>query len=676
MSFVAALGLLVGVLAFLPYLAHRLRRERADERRFAFTEFVPPLPPKARRRSMLEDRALFAVRALSVLAIALLAATPLVRCDRIALSRRDGASVALAIVLDDSLSMRVRPGGGTSASRFAEAKAAALTLVRQTQDGDSLTLLAGGFPARRILAPTTDRAVFEDALEALTESDRATDLEGAIALAKSSLAGLPQIDKRTLVFSDRADGNPDGPELGKDDETISFPLPQLAGEVPNCAVLSASRQLSQVKARLRCGGGGTLDGRTVSLRSGERTLVTVPAGNGTVAEVVVPIAAAAAGETDLEVTLDDKDVLRADDHAPAEGGSGQALLGIVSARRDESLATGGSPVVERALAALRLPLELRPLPLLPDSVDDLSAFAGMVLDDPSGLTPEERVGLQRYLADGRTLLLALGPRAHSAPLGATFEPILAGRVSYKPSPVAGADPSSLVGPLAESKDGFSDLALQGRATLEDRDLRDFDVLAKFQDGAPLVLRKTVGRGVVWVVTLPFSLDESDFPLRPGFLDLLQEFAEGARERGSFHRTHPGEAWFLRGATRVRGTDPLGKPIVARNEPGGVVVDPALIGRYRIVVEGPAQAGDAPKNATEERPETMGTLVDPRELDLRPRAAVAALDRARQSGSAPRIDVSWAVALVVLGLMVAELALRVVLGRRNDAAARELVEGAS
>lgn len=671
MSFVTALGLCVGLLALLPYLAHRLRRERADERKFAFTEFVPPLPPKARRRSMLEDRALFAIRALAVLSIAVLAATPLVRCDRLSLSRRDGASVALAIVLDDSLSMRVQTAGkGTS--RFAEAKAAALTLVRQTQDGDSLTLLAAGFPARRILAPTTDRAVFEDALAAMTESDRATDLEGALALAKSSLSGLPQIDKRTLVFSDRADGNPEGAELGKDDESISFPLPQIAGEVPNCTVLSASRQLSQVKAHLRCGGGATLDGRKVSLHDKDRTLVTQPAGNGTSAEVTLPVSDSGVGA--LEVMLDQKDVLPADDHAPAEGGSGQALLGIVSARRDESLATGGSPVVERALAALRLPLELRPLPLLPDSADDLAAYAGMVLDDPLGLTPEERVGLQRYLASGHTLLLSLGPRAHSAPLGSTFEPLFSGRVTYKPSPVAGADPASLVGPLAESKEGFADLAMQGRATLEERDVRDFEVLAKFQDGAPLVLRKTVGRGVVWVVTLPFSLDESDLPLRPGFLDLLQEFAEGARERGSLHRTHPGEAWFLRGATRVQGTDPLGRPIVTRTEANGIVVDPPLIGRYSILVDDSSPA-DPTNPKSDARPETVGTLVDPRELDLRPRAAVAALDRARQAGTAPRVDISWAVALIVLFLMVAELVLRAVLGRRNEEAAAR-IEGAT
>ena len=112
-----------------------------------------------------------------------------------------------------------------------------------------------------------------------------------------------------------------------------------------------------------------------------------------------------------------------------------------------------------------------------------------------------------------------------------------------------------------------------------------------------------------------------------------------------------------------------------------MIDPALIGRYEIIASGQpkvdAQRGAKPDDGAEpeDHPETMGTLVDPRELDLRPRAAVAALNRARQAGTAPRIDVSWAVALCVLGLMVAELVLRVVFGRRTELAAAE-AEGAA
>src|SRR5580692_7451305 len=132
MHFVYALALAVAVLVAAPYFAHRLRRRRGEERLFAAARLVPPAPPRARRRSRLEDRALFATRAFAVLALAMLGASPLVRCSRLALQRSSGASVAIALVVDDSMSMRVRDAApasgqtglalGDAASRFDRAR--------------------------------------------------------------------------------------------------------------------------------------------------------------------------------------------------------------------------------------------------------------------------------------------------------------------------------------------------------------------------------------------------------------------------------------------------------------------------------------------------------------------------------------------------------------------------
>jgi hypothetical protein len=114
MSFLTLSALGIALLVGAPVLAHLLRRRRAEERPFPAARLVPPTLPAARRRSMLEDRALFSVRALAVLGLALLGATPFIRCSRLAIARRSGASVALAVVLDDSLSMRAKlPSGKT-----------------------------------------------------------------------------------------------------------------------------------------------------------------------------------------------------------------------------------------------------------------------------------------------------------------------------------------------------------------------------------------------------------------------------------------------------------------------------------------------------------------------------------------------------------------------------------
>src|SRR5262249_27094046 len=105
MSFLTALALGLAVLVIAPTLAHLLRRGRAQEQDFPPTRLVPLAKATTRERSKLEDRGLLLLRALLIIALSILGAGPLVRCSRVALGRSGGASVALAIVVDDSASM-------------------------------------------------------------------------------------------------------------------------------------------------------------------------------------------------------------------------------------------------------------------------------------------------------------------------------------------------------------------------------------------------------------------------------------------------------------------------------------------------------------------------------------------------------------------------------------------
>jgi hypothetical protein len=153
MSFLTGSALAIALLVVAPLLAHLLRRRQAEEQLFPPARLVPPTPPAARRRSLLEDRALFLVRAAAVLGLAVLGATPFIHCSRLAITRRSGASVALAIVLDDSLSMRAKlPGGAT---RWARALAAARELAGGLGTGDEVAIVLAGAPARVVLGSTT-----------------------------------------------------------------------------------------------------------------------------------------------------------------------------------------------------------------------------------------------------------------------------------------------------------------------------------------------------------------------------------------------------------------------------------------------------------------------------------------------------------------------------------------
>ena len=658
MSFVAALGLAVAFLVGAPYLAHRLRRRRADERPFAAARLVPPAPPRARRRSKLEDRGLFALRALSVVALAVLGASPLVRCSRLSLHREGGASVALAIVIDDSMSMRA-PLSGKAAragqeTRFERALSGARELLGSSREGDAVAVVLAGASPRVALAATTDLAAARIALAAVTQSDRATDLDGAVAIARALVAQLPQVDKRVVLLSDLADGHPEAASFGGGgDVPVWVPLAELRADASDCGILGADRGSDRVRVTLSCGHGGTAAGREVTVRAGEKVIARAPAPPGSGGDVRLTVPGDA--PRDLVARLEGEDAIASDDQATVVPEAAAPAVAVIADTLDETTVTGGAPIVEQALAALRLDVALRPIPAVPDRLVDFEGFVGVIADDPSGLTPEQRRALTSFLEQGGEALLALGPRAAAAPLGSSLEPTLAHAVTWGATTAKGATEARGAPPaFSDAARSLADLIPRGRATLAPEDAKSFEPLLAWDDGAPFVAKRSIGRGGAWVVTLPFAVGTSDLTLRPGFLALLDQWTEEARGRVVPLRVEVGRPWTF-AATRdlvVEGPGGAGLPVVRDGAAARVV--PPLVGVYRVTTGGKTETRVAAPVAVE--------------MDLRPRAAGTAAQAGSLGEAHSSVDVSWGVALVLLGLVAAELGLRVQRTRRPEALA--------
>jgi hypothetical protein len=637
-AFLTSLGLAVALFVVAPYLAHRLRRLRAQDLPFPPAHLVTPSPEKARRRSRLEDRALLVTRALAVIGLAVLGATPFVRCSRLALQRSGGASVAIALVVDDSMSMRAMAGGET---RFERARRGARELLASMREGDAVAIVLAGAPARVALAATTDLSAARDAISALTPGDRSTDLDGAVTLARGLVGSLPQRDRRVVVLSDLADGHPDGPSLaGSNDVPVWVALPELAHDGADCAVTRADRRGARVRVGVACGPGKSAAGREVTVEGAEGSVlghvaVTQPAGEVTVllpAEDAKPAVARLRGS----------DAVAADDVAPVVPEASRGALAVVADATTEAVATGGAPIVEQALASLKLETDVRPLPAMPDRVEDLDGALGVVLDDPSGLTPEQRHALGAFLDRGGVVLLALGPHAAAAPLGATLEPVLAHPIAWSETTQPGASAASATAPLSEAADSLTRLDAPRRAVLAPEDSGALEAMARWTDGALLVGRRPMGRGEAWVVTLPFSVDASDLTLRPAFLSLLAGWADQARAHAVPARSDVGTTWKFLGAHDVEVTGPAGALVPSR-EDGVASLTPSLLGSYRVKVDG--------------RTETRVAAPDERELDLRPRPVASAPPGEAIGERRASVDASGEVALALLALMALEMALR-------------------
>jgi len=673
MTFLTLLALGIAALVAAPYLAHRLRRQRAEERPFAPARLVPATPPKARRRARLEDRSLFAIRAAAVVALALLGASPLVRCSRLALSR-SGASVAVAIVLDDSMSMRVTDAAGRS--RFARAQAGAREILGALREGDAAAIVLAGAPARVGLAATTDIGAARAALDGMTESDRATDLEGSVAIARTLVGDLPQVDRRIIVLSDLADGKPDAPALG---EGAALPvwvaMPELRAPAEDCGVLAADRVGGLVRVRFACSSPQAAAGRQVQIKEGDKVLASAPLPETQMGEATLTVASTPSGPApsgsgvaasgapasppapdeakELVAQLTGKDAIASDDRAPVVVEAGPAALAVVGDRTEESVATGGAPVVEQALAALHVDMAVRPIPQPPDRREDTAPFAAIVIDDPPGFTPEQRRALTSFVDGGGMLMVALGRRAASAPLGANLEPALGHATRWDTSAASGVGAASGATFFGEAAASLADLAPKGRGRLDDQDVAGYEALLEWSDGAPLVARRARGRGEVWVTTLPFSVDTSDFALRPGFLAILDAFVAEAKQKATPRRGDVGLAWAFPGARQLEIEGPAGKVEPTRDE-GTMKLVPALAGGYRVTVDGARELRVA------------GPLA--REVDLRPRGVAPGATSSALGGGVAIVDMSWVVALVLLGLVAAELVVRALTPARGEPSA--------
>jgi len=638
-SFLLAAALAIGALVVLPLIAHFLRRGRGKEQPFAPAALVKAAQTTARRERRLEDRTLFSLRALAIVALALLGATPLVRCSRLALSRGGSGALAVAIVLDDSLSMRAISAG---TSRFERAREAASRLLESARAGDSLAIVLAGAPARVALPATTDLATAKRILRELVPSDRSTDLDTAVALARSSFGDARPERRRLVVLSDFA-----APTLPPGEPVAWTPLPELAQRLPDCGIASAERRGTSVTVLVACNAAEAAKGRSLELvgdASGKKVSLDVRAGVQTLTLAPSP------GSKTESARLTGTDALPADDVAAIAPDSLSLSVAVLADETAGGAVTGGPPLVEQVISALDRELRLRPLAVVPDQPSELEHDALLVLDDPTGLGPEARAALTAFAERGGTALALLGSRVETARLGATLSPFAAGPVRWEREPKArGMDPASL-GWLGAEAASLADLAPHGRAWLDPGRSPTTRVTARWSDGAPFIVERDVGRGLIVTITLPTSISVSDLGLRPGFVALVDHYIEVARQRRGLTESVAGSSWVF-GAERPRIVGPGGPLPVEESSDRGRVATPALHGSYRVSIGS--------------HDEVRTVTLDPQELTADPRAPPGGSASVTGGQQQELTDVSLEAALLLIGLLGLELGLR---ARRVDARA--------
>lgn len=511
MGFALPLALLLAATVAGPVLAHLVRRTELPRRPFPAVKLLERVAADARSRRRVSDLPLLLARIAIVLGLVLAAAAPFVR---VAVLDGDGRVAALGLVIDDSLSMRARDGSPLIDEAFARARAA----VSSLPDGSEITVVLGGDPPRLLVDRVQDRDAAIRALRAMRSPVRGDALERATELVSRRLLASRLARRRVVVLSDFARGADAG----------DLQVPRGFDFEP--VVLRPSSEENLGLLVLSAGPGASAGERSVELRAvghaaREQVTARVLVADDEAAEVTLRPGAApttvsfrARRDAQVRVALDIDDALPEDDEADVE---------LANASAPRVLLVNGDPsgsLLADEVAFARRALELAPAALgfrvrvIDESALAPGTFAGNdVVVLANVRTPPAPViaALRTFVIEGGGLLFAPGDRVNGAEHAARFGDLLPARIGARGDcGIEGVEPPR-AGPGLPELIGLDGLVIDACSALEPA--LGATPWLRAPSGAPLVVAQSEGRGRVAVMAFALDDDDSDFPLRPGFI---------------------------------------------------------------------------------------------------------------------------------------------------------------
>lgn len=532
---------LAGIAAVgLPVWIHLLKRHKTDPRLFPSLMLFEKREQSSVMHRRLDYLLLFALRALMLLLLALLFANPFIKRSVAAADSKKLTVVAV----DRSFSMR-------AGDHLAQAKSAALDVLSKVKPGEQAQVIALGGTVQALTQPITDAAELKAAVSSIEPGDSRASF-GELARYVRTLSESVKMPIELHLASDlQKTAMPPGFADLRLEPGTTLVLHQTGQPVKNWAVenVIAPRRIYDVKkvrieatiasygvvnegpahSRNLIGVAYAAEAppvestrKTVTLLLNGKTLdtktVDVPA-NGR-AQVEFLGLDAPYGFSRGEVRIDAGDALPADDHFifAVERTDPKKVLFVDDGRGDAELfykaALDASPDAAFQLEEMRAEQAANA---------QLSNFSLIVLSNLGALPGGFEDSLRRYVTAGGSMLVSLGPASAASP-----------RVPVMDEPLDG---SSFAARSGDSFLAVTDIDT-GHPAL--KNVERFDgvkfyqvmrvrpskstVLAKLEDGTPLVLERQVGEGKVLVFASTFDKVANDLPLHAAWVPFVQQSA--------------------------------------------------------------------------------------------------------------------------------------------------------
>lgn len=620
----AAPALLLGLLAIAaPIVIHLINRRRASRVRFPAVEFLLRSNRKLARRLKLKQLALLAARVAFFALIPLAMARPSMRCGATAATETSRLPASVVFVVDDSASM------SASADRGNDLYAAAVETVergiRELRPWDTAAVVVASTRASALVGELTeDRGEVVGALREYLPAYGASDLRAALVMAADIQAASRLPVRRTFVLSDgTASAWPDDPRAVPVAGLGALEIVDLSdGRRANVAVTdvryaraaSGGEDEYAIEASIRSWGAQGPGVVTATLRIDGAAVGSAQVELGASAEQVVTFhhTLEGAGPFEAEVRV-------AGDTGPVADDARTVPLQPERAAR--VLVVDGDP---RAVAindevfflgrALDLVVdgrrEIEPTVVAADQLaaTELDGYDVVVLANVGALAVPQVARLRAFVEQGGGVLLTAGgnvdPERWNSLLGPLLpKPVRSVRVLAEPGdPDAGIlatrasdiDAGHPVGRVFALRGGESlrSALVYRYLLLEPAPDSEAEIVARFADGGPALIERTIGRGRVMLLTTSIDLDWTDLPLATAYVPLVRRVVEYlARRSGSAaDQTAVGDRVAIDVAalrpTALVVHAPDGTRHVAAVEGDEVGVTPTTRGIHRVSVIGP------------------------------------------------------------------------------------------
>ena len=502
----------------LPIWLHLLKRHKTDPKLFPslmFFEFRETSSVKHRR---LDHILLFVLRTLMILLLALLFASPFIRRSAAASNGKKLTVVAI----DRSFSMR-------DADRLDRAKNQAMQVLGSLRPGDQAQVIALSGQVQALTQVTTDAAALRAAVAAVQPGDSRASF-GELARYLRTLSEAQKMPIEVDLASDlQKSGMPPGFADLRLAPSTTLVFHSVGGAAKNWTVenVVAPRRVfdpKRVKIQATVAGFGTpASKRTVTLLLNGRELqsksVDVPE-NGR-APVEFLGLEAPYGFSKGEVRIDAADSLPVDDHYyfSTERADPRKVLFIDDGRRPRAETYFRTALDSSGDGGFQLES------LRPDvaATANLTGYAFVVLNDLSNVPQNLESSLQRYVSAGGSALVVLGPGSAVLPRVPLLDESIqassyAGREGGLFLTVTDIDSGH---PALRSVDRFNGVKFYQAIHLGATKSR---VLAKLNDGTPLVLERAIGEGKVLAFTSTFDNVLNDLPIHASWVPFVAQSA--------------------------------------------------------------------------------------------------------------------------------------------------------